>query len=153
MRTCVMREGRVIARRRAADKRKSALARTYLFFALTRPAELQPEQSASMFRALLGRRQAVRQWILIPPCGGSNPPAPANSILSFEPAEPCCCEARPDLTTFKSNRHHGRACPGKAPPTLLRCKEPARVECVTALGGSGGVCHGQPDYRSSKSRP
>ena len=57
------------------------------------------------------------------------------------------------LTTFKSNRHHGRACPGKAPPTLLRCKEPARVECVTALGGSGGVCHGQPDYRSSKSRP
>jgi hypothetical protein len=25
----------------------------------------------------MGRRQAVRQWILIPPCGGSIPPAPA----------------------------------------------------------------------------
>src|SRR5450631_2685036 len=28
----------------------------------------------------MGRRQVVRQWILIPPCGGSNPPAPANKI-------------------------------------------------------------------------
>ena len=29
----------------------------------------------------LGRRQVVRQWILIPPCGGSNPPAPASGII------------------------------------------------------------------------
>jgi hypothetical protein len=33
------------------------------------------------FSASLGRSQAVRQRILIPPFGGSIPPAPANTIL------------------------------------------------------------------------
>ena len=37
-----------------------------------------------MFLFQLKRRQAVRQRILIPPCGGSNPPAPANLVTSFE---------------------------------------------------------------------
>jgi hypothetical protein len=32
---------------------------------------------------LMGRSQVVRQRILIPPCGGSNPPAPANLIVAF----------------------------------------------------------------------
>ena len=41
---------------------------------------LQRDSRASMVRRLLGRSQVVRQRILIPPCGGSNPPAPANQI-------------------------------------------------------------------------
>ena len=32
---------------------------------------------------LLGRRQVERQWILIPPYGGSNPPAPARQLLDL----------------------------------------------------------------------
>ena len=30
----------------------------------------------------MGRSQVVRQRILVPPCGGSNPPAPANDDLA-----------------------------------------------------------------------
>ena len=35
------------------------------------------KETGSAIGARLGRRQAVRQRILIPPCGGSIPPAPA----------------------------------------------------------------------------
>src|ERR1700686_1019884 len=49
---------------------------------LYRPA--LPEESARLRRfpvGSLGRRQVVRQGILIPPCGGSNPPAPAMRFI------------------------------------------------------------------------
>src|ERR1035437_10769850 len=55
---------------------------------------VQPPRALAWERAALGRRQVVRQWILIPPCGGSNPPAPANYIkqlvaMSFSENCPC----------------------------------------------------------------
>ena len=41
------------------------------------PEGIRGKARAAAFQTALGRRQVVRQWILIPPCGGSNPPAPA----------------------------------------------------------------------------
>ena len=49
-------------------------------FSKNASSPLQAHAVPTMVRPLegiMGRRQAVRQWILIPPCGGSNPPAPA----------------------------------------------------------------------------
>ena len=43
--------------------------------------------------ALLGRRQVVRQRILIPSYGGSNPPAPANKYFRRQLQSPDGCDA------------------------------------------------------------
>lgn len=43
-----------------------------------------PPRNAPIAVRPLGRRQAVRQGILIPPCGGSNPPAPAKNLFKIK---------------------------------------------------------------------
>src|ERR1035437_9796657 len=68
---------------------------------------VQPPRALAWERAALGRRQVVRQSILIPPCGGSNPPAPANQSDNWR------------LCSHKSH---------KLPPIAGFCKLAARLQ-------------------------
>jgi hypothetical protein len=44
---------------------------------------LAPDRIMREARQALGRSQVVRQRILIPPYGGSNPPAPASAGINY----------------------------------------------------------------------
>ena len=113
--------------RNSADRRLKWLNSLY------RPA-LPEECTASPVpppsRPVLGRRQVVRQGILIPPCGGSNPPAPANY------------RAGRRRRLWRGNQSDGgRDDPVIAPAhdrsrcvrRLVRCHQRFRCECHRAL--------------------
>jgi hypothetical protein len=51
-------------------------------------AAYNSERFPEIGRFMMGRSQVVRQRILIPPCGGSNPPAPASHASHIFPYLP-----------------------------------------------------------------
>ena len=60
--------------------------------ALCQPGDLPVLRAGTNVRPQLGRSQVVRQRLLVPPCAGSNPAAPASpcSVVRF----PRCAESR-----------------------------------------------------------
>ena len=94
----VIRTGRVVASRKSVPSRLKWLNSLY------RPALPEEIRAAIVPRfqtGLLGRSQAVRQWILIPPFGGSIPPRPSHPVLRFATV----CNLRligPEIPAFRA---------------------------------------------------
>src|SRR5580704_1354347 len=89
---------------------------------LYRPARPDGIRRDSLSRRLpdrqMGRRQVVRQWILIPPYGGSNPPAPASqsvfqriSFFGSERPAKCGLFSSPIVSGDRCSNFWGRELP------------------------------------------
>ena len=93
---------------------------------------------SNMVRRALGRSQVVRQRILIPPFGGSNPPAPANLPFGFQGRE------TGPLLTGERPRFRGFLRPSFGP---AHAETKTRADC-----GCGGRFISVRDFSGGRSR-
>src|SRR5580658_1551295 len=97
----------------------------------------------------MGRRQVVRQRILIPSCGGSNPPAPASPraiafgnwlIRGRDVATPGFTDGSRFKGSIREDANAAFGLGSAAGATVSRCKalRPGSSKAVTGPGGGSG---------------